>query len=154
MTERGKVPRHGGLSFDKEGVVSIWAGIVPLDAIPDDYFEERYGDDDIPLTKFYEDFGFGWFDHDFADANGSTKGPKSLERLIGECSFSSSYLKPAVAQARSLGIETTQQVNLLYDFAYDPQRSGISQSPYMQFIGSFPYDRDAPSAFEVNWDEE
>jgi hypothetical protein len=154
MSERPKVTRYGGLDFDEEGIVSIWAGIVPLDEIPDDYFEERYGDDDIPLTKFYEDFGFGWFDHDFVDANGSTQGPKSIERLIGECSFSSSFLKPAVEQARSLGIEMTQQINLLYDFAYDPGRSGTSKSAYMQFIGSFPYDKDAPSAFEVDWEAE
>jgi Immunity protein 22 len=137
-----------------EGFVSIWASIVPLAEIPDDYFEERYSEtEDIPQTKFCGDFDFWGHDHDQIDANCSLKGPESFERLIGECSFSKSYISEATKRARKLGIETTQQVMLLYDLRYDLKPSVVETSPYLRFVGSFPYDSNASSAFEVKCDE-
>ena len=143
------------LTVNHEGYVSIWAGIVPLNAIPNDYFEERYCEDgNTHLTKFYGDFDFHSHDHDKVDSNCYTKCSRSFERLIGECSFSESYVAAATERARAIGVETTQQVMLLYDFRYDLNPSMILKSLNMQFIGSFPYDAASASAFEHNWDED
>lgn len=146
MKPAKKVSRYGGPDFDAEGVVSIWAAVSPLSRIPDDYFDERYGDDEIPLSRFCEDFGFGWFDHDFMDTNISEGRAASIEKLIGQCSYSSSFLDQAVAQANKLRLEKTQWVTLLFDFKYDPKQTGITKSKYVEFVGSFPYSQDAPSA--------
>lgn len=106
----------------QQGRVCLDLGCVaPLSHILDDYFEERYGDEDVTLTKFYGDFGFGYFDHDFMDTNGSKGRAKSIGKLIGACSFSSSYVEAAVTQAKQRGLEKTQYVVLLYDFKYDPK---------------------------------
>jgi immunity protein 22 of polymorphic toxin system len=145
MERAKKVSRYGPPHFRKDGYVSIWVAVVPLSRIPDDYFEEIF-DDELPLTKFYGDFGFGYFDHDFMDTNGSKGRASSIEKLIGACSFSSSYVAQAVEQATERGLEKTQYVVLLYDFEYDPKQTRITKNSYMEFIGSFPYDKDAPSA--------
>jgi hypothetical protein len=81
--------RRSIYEFEKSGVVSIWVIRLPLSEIPRDYFEAHYGgDDDEPFNQFAEDFGFGYYDVDFAESNSVSGEPKTLERLLGECSFS------------------------------------------------------------------
>jgi hypothetical protein len=145
MTQPGKFSVY---EFEKKGVVSVWVATVPLSRIPKSYFEERYGDDDDeePFTQFSEDFGFGFFDHDFVDTNASPGRAKSVEDLLGRCSFSSSYVAAATAEAKKRGLEMTQFVFLLYDIEYSPKRTKVSRSPFMEFLGSFRYDDKASSA--------
>ena len=142
MKQAKKVSRYGPPHFNKDGFVSIWVAVAPLSKIPSDYFDERYGDEEVTLTKFYGDFGFGYFDHDFVDTNGSKGRAQSIEKLIAACSFSSSYVEQAAAEAKRRGLEKTQYVVLLYDFKYDPKQTKITENSYMAFIESFPYDRD------------
>jgi hypothetical protein len=146
MKPAKKVNRYGPPHFGKEGFVSIWVATVPLSQIPDDYFEENYGDEEKPLTKFYGDFGFGYFDHDFMDTNGSKRTAKSISTLVGQCSYSSSFVDQTVGEAKRRGLDKTQHVILLYDFRYDPKKTKITKSPYMEFLGSFRYDSEAPNA--------
>lgn len=107
MKPAKKVSRYGPPHFNKDGYVSIWVAVVPLSKIPDDYFKERYGDEEVTLTKFYGDFGFGYFDHDFMDTNGSKESAMPIEKLVGACSFSSSYVEEAVAHAKKRGLRNT-----------------------------------------------
>jgi hypothetical protein len=152
MKSPKKVSRYGGPHFQSDGYVSIWVAVASLSRIPDDYFEERYSDEDLPLTKFYGDFGFGYFDHDFMDTNGSKGRGKSIDELIGACSYSSSFVEEAVAQAKRRGLEKSQYVVLLYDFKYDPKKTKVSKNAYMEFIGSFPYNKKA--AATIPWEGE
>jgi hypothetical protein len=134
--------------FESKGIISIWVATVPRSRIPDDYFEEHYGgEDDEPFTQFSEDFGFGFYDHDFVDTNGVTDRPKPIERLLGECSFSASYLAEAIAAANQQGLDNSEFVFLLRDIAYMPEVTGVSRSPYMAFLGRFRYEPKSPSAF-------
>jgi Immunity protein 22 len=147
MNQRKKVNRYGPPHFNKAGFVSIWVSVVPLNRIPDDYFEENYGGDEyVPLTPFYGDFGFGYFDHDFMDTNTSEGRATEIENLLGPCSYSASYVELAVAEAKRRGLEKTQSIVLLFDFKYDPDVSEITKSNYMEFLGSFVYDKKSPSA--------
>lgn len=146
MKKANKVERYGPPHFNKDGFVSIWFAIAPLSRIPDSYFEERYGDEEVPLTKFYGDFGFGYFDHDFMDTNASEGRAALIEKLVGECSHSLSFAKQVAAATRKRGLTKTQFVVLLFDFQYDPKKTMIRKSSYMEFLGSFPYDRKASSA--------
>ncbi|HEY9226352.1 MAG TPA: immunity 22 family protein [Gemmatimonadaceae bacterium] len=139
--------RRSVYEFEKIGVVSIWVATVPLSKIPKTYFEMREDDDEEAFTPFSNDFGFGWYDHDSVDSNNSSEKPKSLDRLIGECSFSVSFSDKAVAAAKKQGLDKTPAVFLLYDIDYRPKMTGVSQSKYMAFLGSFKHDPDAESVF-------
>src|SRR5262249_40344815 len=99
------------------------------------------------FNQFSADFGFGYYNVDSHEANNIADGPKSIERLIGECSFSSSFLSKAVAAAKKEGFESPSAVFLLYDIDYRPKKTGVSRSKYMAFIGSFRYDPDSDFAF-------
>jgi Immunity protein 22 len=137
--------RFSVFDFEKKGRVSIWVAIVPWTQLPKEYFEEHYGrEDNEAFTQFSEDFGFGFFDHDFVDTNGS-KETKLLEELLGECSFSSSYLGEAVAESNKRGLTKTSFVFLLYDIEYQPETTKVSRSSYMEFLGSFRFDPKATS---------
>jgi hypothetical protein len=140
--------RRSVYEFEAKSIVSIWVATVPRSRIPDDYFKEHYGrEDDEPFSRFSEDFGFGYYDHDFVDTNGVTDRPESVERLLGECSFSASYLTEAVAAAKRQGLDKTEFVFLLHDIAYPPEVTGVFRSEYMAFLGSFQYDAESSSAF-------
>ena len=140
--------RHSIGEFEKKRVVSIWVATVPWRQIPDDYLEEHYGrEEGEPFSRFAEDFGFGFYDHDFVSTNAVADQPKSVERLIGECSYSASFLADAVAAAKRQKFEQADFVFLLYDVAYPPKITKVSRSEYMAFLGSFPYDTEASSAF-------
>lgn len=138
--------RFNVYKFEKKRRVSIWVAIVPWTELPDDYFQEHCGrKDNEPFTQFSEDFGFDFFDHDSVDTNGSEVA-RPIADLLGECSYSSSYVAEAVAQAREFGLETTSYVFLLYDIDYKAKLTKVSKSRYMQFLGSFQYDPKAKSA--------
>ncbi|WP_261365397.1 immunity 22 family protein [Anatilimnocola floriformis] len=142
------------LTKNHEGFVSIWVGIVPLAEIPEEYFMKRYDDgtevddDDEDLEpNFIDDFSV-LYDEDRVDYNCCVEEFVSVERLIGECSHSTSYLKPACESAKKLGLETTQNVILLHDFNYALNPLHLKKNKYMHFIGSFPFDSDAEIAFQ------
>ena len=40
-------------------------------------------------------------------------------------------------------------MSLLYDIAYRPKVTGVSESRYVKFLGSFKYDPDAEDAYSV-----
>jgi hypothetical protein len=142
--------RFSVYDFEKKGQVSIWVAIVSWTQLPASYFEAHYGrEDDEPFTEFSEDFGFGFYDHDKVDTNGSEEA-KPLEELLGECSFSSSYLTEAVAEAKKRGLDKTSFVFLLHDIEYQPMLTKVSRSAYMEFLGAFHFDSQATSGREAH----
>ncbi|MCL2915148.1 immunity 22 family protein [Shewanella corallii] len=142
--------RYGGPNFEKKGYVSIWVSKVTLDEIPEDYFEERYGEEyeDISLSQWCENFGFGYYDHDQIEDNGVAKGSDSLDRILGECSFSKSFVDHAVSMGRKRGLDSVSWVRCLYDWSYSTSVTGINDDPYMAFLGFFEYDSRAESKYE------
>jgi Immunity protein 22 len=148
MTQK-KVNRYGPPHFsDKENRLSIWIGRCPLAEIPDDYFKENYADEDQPFTRFSEDFGFGFYDHDFVEMNSSATGPKPVRDLLAGHSCSTSFLEAAATAAEQNGMKATELIFLMYDFEYDPKVTGIQQSKWLWFLGCFDYDKSAPNASE------
>ena len=127
------------ISFLEPGVVSVWVATFPRAEIPASYGEERFGDDDLPISVFAADFGFSYYNNDFAEANVSDAGPAPLRQLLEPCCCSASFIDPAVTAAESKGLAATEGVFSLYDFAYDPAVTGIERSRYDAFVGCFPY---------------
>jgi hypothetical protein len=144
---KGKVNRYGPPHFsDREGRLSIWVGLCPLKDVPEDYFKENYADEDQPFTLFSQDFGFGFYDHDFVEMNCSRTGPKPVRDLLAAHSYSASFLDAASAATRQERLTDTELVFLMYDFEYDPDVTGIRHSDYLRFLGCFDYDKEAPNA--------
>jgi hypothetical protein len=140
--------RNNIYEHEQKGMVSIWVATVPLASIPEGYFKEHYGDGaDEPFNQFSEDFGFGFHDNDFVDTNAVTDRPKTCERLIGECSYSASFVAEATTDAERLGRENSEFVFLMYDVEYRPKNGSRHHSPYMVFLGSYRYDKSSPNKF-------
>ena len=135
--------RYGPHHFDAEGFVSIWCGEFPTEEQREAQLRERYGEEfeDEPLAEWMGEFGFGWFDHDFMDANSDGLAWRSVRELIAPCSYAASYVEAAVGAAAQLGIHKTQTVLLLFDWRYDPAVSGVQQGRFLHFVGAFPYSK-------------
>ncbi|MBD8514216.1 immunity 22 family protein [Photobacterium sp. WH24] len=142
--------RYGGPNFEKKGFVSIWVSKVTLDEIPDDYFEERFGEDyeDTPLSQWCENFGFGYYDHDQIEDNGVEIGADTLDRILGECSYSKSYVEQAVSKAKEKGLGSASWIRNFFDFSYSPESTGIDEDQFMIFLGAFEYDTNSESKYE------
>jgi hypothetical protein len=142
--------RYSGHHFEREGFVSLWAGIFPSEEVRVSHLEERYDEEfeDQPLAEWTGEFGFGWFDHDFMDTNFDGLAIRPLRELLAPCSYSESFLERALAEAERQGVRETQFVLLLYDLCYDPNVTGISQGKYLQFLGAFPYTIKHPESLE------
>jgi hypothetical protein len=141
--------RYSGPYFDKKGFVSIWVSKVTLDEIPDDYFEERYGEEceDTPLSQWCENFGFGYYDHDQIEDNGVVKGTDAVDKILGECSCSMSFLELAVSDAMKQGVESVSWIRNYFDYSYSPDITGNKEDSYMVYLGSYEYDIKSESKY-------
>jgi len=131
--------------FEKKNVLSMWVAIVPLSEIPDAYFQQQEDEDENAFTPFSRDFGFGAYGLDSLETNIVGERIKTFDQLVGQLSFSKSFVDQAVAAAQKQGLENTQGVFVLYEIDYRPKMAGASTSPYMTFLGSFKYDPEADS---------
>lgn len=135
--------KYDGPDFDREGTVSIWVVTRPWNdpEFPEDYCVPNYGgDEDEPLCDFTEDFKFGYFDLDKAESNYTDDGSMGgLESLLEPLSYSASYREKALEDAQRLGCDAASGAWLIFDFAYDPQITGITESRFLRFLGAFKY---------------
>jgi hypothetical protein len=115
-----------GQGFQKEGVVSIWAGLSGDEGDPElDVLQDLCGVGYYRLSdQEHYNFGFELVD---------------LAKLLEPLSYSQSYMCEALAAASRHGLEKARWVTVQYDFDYDPSkiRRPIADDPV--FIGSFPY---------------
>jgi len=133
--------RFDGPNFYKEdiGIVSIWVSKVPEIEIPKNYFDENYSEDEEePFNQFSSDFGFGFYDHDFAE-NAGVYG-ETVEEKLKSASYGKSFYKEASANCKN---SFADAFYLIYDFVYDPKVTNITESKYYIFLGSFPYDKNS-----------
>lgn len=133
------------LKWEREGVVSIWLGNMDSEDDFEDYIEEQYEDDDAPMSKFTEEFGLGWYDHDFSEADFKDN-PVPVEEFLSRNSYSSSFINEAVSAANNKGLENCGTKILLYNCEYDPATAPVSETQKLTFIGAFNYDINAPTA--------
>lgn len=113
--------------FEREGVVSIW---VFLD-------EEDPADAEKDVLK---DFcGVDYYDIDFQEGDTNREGRQPLASLLGQLSYSGSFIQNALVAADRIGIKEAYGVIAQYDFAYDPSKvtKPISKDPL--FIGYFDW---------------
>lgn len=128
--------------FEREGFVSVWVAKVPFRQIPADYFTEHYNREDdgtIPFTQFSRDFGFDFYDHDFTEAAVNADNPKPVDALLAGHSYADSFREAVGSVATARGLPTAEFAFLMYNTDYVPARTGIEQSEWLVFVGSFNY---------------
>ena len=118
-----------GQGFEKEGVLSLWIG----------YEEATLEDEDC----LQDCCGVGYYDLDSNESNSNEGQITSLDDLLSELSFSSSFKKAALASANARGITQARWIMVQYDFAYDPSRVKRPIQPDPIFLGVFDYTDDA-----------
>ena len=111
--------------FEREGVVSIWVSSA-----------EGAGDTD---TDVLQDLcGVGYYNLDNQEANARpTTVP--LEVLLGEISYSATFLPQALSSASKWRLSSARWVIVQFDFAYDPSRVSRPVASDPIFLGVFPY---------------
>lgn len=139
--------RFDGPHFQVEGedVVSVWVAIKPTTEMPLGYFDENYSDDDEePFTRFSADFGFGFYDHDFAESTDTGDGSQvPVGELLRKVSYGLTFCEAVASRAEAFGVDQTAFVFLMYNFRYDPAVTGIRESEFLRFLGVFHFDRHA-----------
>ncbi|MBY4676645.1 immunity 22 family protein [Marinobacterium arenosum] len=140
--------KFNGPDFRCEDKVSIWVSQTPYALIPDSYFEEDFRcKGGAPVNEWAGNYGFGFYDGERLATNGVMEGSVSLQHCAGECSFSSSFVEELLAQARTQQLEQITWLILLYDFAYDPQQTGVTEDAYTRFVGVFDYNDEADGLY-------
>lgn len=141
--------KYDGPHFECEDrdVVSIWVAHANFDAIPESYMEYNIeGDDDEPWSTFTENFGFGFYDDDFVESFlQPDQQQASLYEQLKFLSYSSSFIEAAVDEARKRNLDDTAFVFLMYNFAYDPNVTGIQCDEFLEFLGVFAFDSESDS---------
>ena len=133
--------RCGPFHFETEGFVSIWIGEFPTESDRENHLRERYEEEfeDQPLAEWMGEFGIGYFDHDFMEANWEGLTLRPIRELIGGCSYAATFIEAAVTAAERVKVRETQSVLLLYHFRYDPSLTHVRRGRFLQFLGAFPF---------------
>lgn len=133
------------MSYEKEGVVSVWLGDVietSREKFSERWLEEDFRDENSAtygMSSFMTVYETGWIDHDFQEFHFYDE-VVPVETLIQHACFGESYREPLLAAAADLGFSDGNAMILVLDFEY-PERVGkrLNKDMPMKFIGSFAY---------------
>ncbi|WP_196140797.1 immunity 22 family protein [Aliikangiella sp. G2MR2-5] len=140
-----------GYDFTKKNKVTIWASNFPYIDIPDEYFEEIFSHKgQRARNQWSSNYQLRFFVPEHLETNGSTEDLIDFERAVGECSFSESFIKPAINKARQNNLLKVSWVILLFDYEYSTKTTGILNDQYTHCIGAFTYDEESDSVYEVD----
>lgn len=111
-------------SFEEDGIVSLWAGQVPV----------------APGSNFLRDgYGVEYYDPDFQECI-VEDAITPIAEILPKLSYSASFREAALDAARRLGIPSCRWVMAQYDFAYDPGLPGLVSIPAEPvFLGRFQW---------------
>lgn len=140
-----------GYIFTKKNKVSIWASQHPYQEIPDEYFEETFSKNNTRATNNWSNnFKIRYFNPGHMETNGAHEGSIDIQRAIGECSYSSSFIDVLMSKAKKKEMQTVTWVVLLFEYEYSAKISGVEKDNYLTLLGAFDYDDDADSLYEID----
>ena len=119
-------------------MVSVWLWLDGSQRDLTAYLDERYDDDDEPMSRFAADLRVVFYDHDVQECE-TYRSAKPIATLIDGSSWSASYLDAVVVAAAKRGIERARGHLLLFDRAW---RGRWPASSPLTFVGSFPVERE------------
>ncbi len=144
------VGKSKGHHFAKKGKVSVWVSQHPYAEVPDSYFEETFSRNDTrAVNEWSSAFNLAYYNPNYLETNGVQTGLVDIERAVGECSFSTSYMAPLLSKARKKKLEQVAWVILLFEYEYSLKVSGVEKDKYMTFLGAFDYDDAADNLYEL-----
>ncbi|MDN3576545.1 hypothetical protein QWZ03_07170 [Chitinimonas viridis] len=115
--------------FEREGVLSIWIGLL--------------GDKIDAGADVLQDLcGVGHYRLDDQEINSLDFETAGIDRLLGDLSYSRSFLVRAVEAASKKGLSEAKWVTAQYNFDYDPSLVCRLVAADPVFIGSFTYSED------------
>lgn len=139
-----------GFDFSKKYKVSIWASDIPYAEIPDDYFEELLSKNGTrAVNQWANNYKIRYFNPEFMETNGSHDGLIDIEKAVGECSYSESFIKPLLNKAKQKNLLKVSWVILLFEHEYSAKLSGVEEDNYTKVLGAFNYDDEAESVYEI-----
>ncbi|HAY13692.1 MAG TPA: immunity 22 family protein [Fimbriimonadaceae bacterium] len=117
----------------------IWVGTFPSQAALDAYFEESYSDtdDDPPISKFAQDQGERFYDHDFMEVK-YLPGAASMVELLEGLSGSHHYAA-AITARQAWQPEFNTVVMLMRGEITDP-RSVQGEGYTLTYVGQYEFE--------------
>lgn len=118
-------------------VCHVWVGVFADDA-PEDYFTERYGDDDPPVNRFAQEQGEWFYDHDWVEISllppSDAVDPRTLALRH---SYGERYADAVAARAADLGLERVNLFVLADRDEFDAPRSVEGPGYRLVYLGTF-----------------
>ena len=118
-----------GQPFEAEGFVSIWVATGVLNKYP------------AELEPLQDWCGVGYYDVDSHEQNHAEYKAVPIAELLTPLSYSPSFQRQALEEARRRGISTVTWVMAQYDFAYQPSAAKRPVSDVVTFLGAFRYSK-------------
>ena len=113
----------------------IWLGLFSPDA-PEDYFVQKWVDDEPPKSQFGAGQEQAVFDDDFVEISFPNE-PRPVRALVDGHSYSESYLDAVVHKARELGITEANVFVLADKDQFKHPRSVSGPSYKLWYLGEF-----------------
>ncbi len=102
-----------------QGAVSLWVGFSPSREALENYVEIDYSTGDLSrLSQFADDFGTGFYDDDFMEADMPEKPTRSLGDLLRGCSYDRVIIPEFVRLCGNLLPEDANAFVLLCNFQH------------------------------------
>ena len=116
----------------------IWVGLFAKSL--EGYFEEIYpeDDDEIPISKFAEEQGQLYYDHDFVELS-FLKKPTGLRKLIDGHSYSDQYIDAVIEAAAKVGFESANVFVMGDSEEFEAPRSVEGEDYQLTYLGVFEY---------------
>ena len=112
--------------FEKEGVVSVWAGLIDRS--------------ELPAKDTLQDLcGVGYYRIEFQEGNSLGFKEVDLRLLFDGISYADTFLEEALLAAKNKGLKRARWITVQYDFEYDPSRVRRVVADDPIFLGAFAY---------------
>jgi hypothetical protein len=103
-----------------DGAVSLWVGNARSREALENYVDIDYSvDDSSRLSPCAEDFGTGFYDEDFMEADMAARPTRSLSELLRGCSYEDVIVPEFVRLCGDRLPEESNAFVLLYDFQHE-----------------------------------
>jgi hypothetical protein len=123
--------------------LKVWVGNFPSRERLDQYFDERY-DDDNPVSAFAVGQGARFYDHDLLELDFAPDPTADLRPLLAGHSYSSSYVE-SVAEAFERDPAPVNTVVLFFGEELEAPRSVSGEDFDLRYLREFAYDPAADS---------
>jgi len=127
------------VTFEREGMLSVWVGSFDSEQDLLAYVEWTYDEDGEAMCPFAIDAGLGWFDHDFQEANYIRSPLTPPHDALAGHSYLESFQDAVAAALEQQDRQTWNSLFLLYDCVYDPGQARPSAACRFRFVGVFRY---------------